>query len=368
MPFLRQSTSQVIRFGPCLDKTDGVTEETGLTLAQADMRLSKDGAAFAQKSAAGNATHDSDGWYSTTLSTTDTGTVGELRLNVHQPANMLPVWDRWWVIEEAVYDAMYGASAAGPLQSTVAARKLNVASTGDADVDVQLWRGSIPNGLTSGDLQVDVNRIKTGTNSPNILNLWLDIAVDGGADSGTTTTLVDAALTEADDFWNNSLLIIITGTNKGHTAVVTDFVAATDTLTFTPAAPAGITTEAYVLIPGLGLSSVQAWLGTAVTLGNSAPDVNIASTDDIDLSATQKASVNTEVDTALRTTTDAEPSSVPAATATIVDKLGWLMALARNKGTQTSTTKTLRNDADGADIATSAISDDGTTFTRGEWS
>lgn len=121
MPFLRQSTSQVIRFGPCLDITDGVTEETALTLAQADMRLSKDGGAFAQKSAAGNATHDSDGWYSTTLSTTDTDTVGEIRLNVHQPANMLPVWDRWWVIEEAVYDAIYGASAALAMGSVTGA-------------------------------------------------------------------------------------------------------------------------------------------------------------------------------------------------------------------------------------------------------
>lgn len=131
MPFLRQSTSQVIRFGPCLDKTDGVTEEVSLTFAQADMRLSKDGGAFAQKNASGNATHDSDGWYSTTLDATDTNTVGELRLNVHQPANMLPVWDRWWVIEEAVYDAHYGAAAAGPLQPTVAGRTLGVESDGD---------------------------------------------------------------------------------------------------------------------------------------------------------------------------------------------------------------------------------------------
>ena len=135
MPYLRQSTAQTIRFGPCLDKTDGVTEETALTLAQADMRLSKDGGAFAQKSAAGNATHDSDGWYSTALSTTDTDTVGELILNVHQPANMLPVWLRWWVLEEAVYDAIYGAAAAGPLQPTVAGRTLDVSAGGEAGID-----------------------------------------------------------------------------------------------------------------------------------------------------------------------------------------------------------------------------------------
>lgn len=47
--------------------------------------------------------------------------------------------------------------------------------------------------------------------------------------------------------------------------------------------------------------NVQEWIDTAVTLGNSAPDVNIASTDDIDLSATQKASVNTEVDNSMVT-------------------------------------------------------------------
>lgn len=107
--------------------------------------------------------------------------------------------------------------------------------------------------------------------------------------------------------------------------------------------------------------------GTGYAGGTTKLDVNIASSDDIDLTATQKASVNAEVDTALITTTYAEPSSVPAATSSIKDKLNWLFALARNKMTQTATTQTLRNDADGANIATSTVSDDGTTFTRGEY-
>ena len=46
--YLRQSTTQTIRFGPFLDSTDGITAETALTIAQADMQLSLDGAAFAQ--------------------------------------------------------------------------------------------------------------------------------------------------------------------------------------------------------------------------------------------------------------------------------------------------------------------------------
>ena len=44
---------------------------------------------------------------------------------------------------------------------------------------------------------------------------------------------------------------------------------------------------------------VGSWLGTAVTLGAGAPDVNVASQDNIDFGATQKLSINTEADLAL---------------------------------------------------------------------
>lgn len=164
MPFLRQSTSQTILFGPCLDKTDGVTEEVALTLAQADMRLSKDGGAFAQKSAAGNATHDSDGWYSTTLSTTDTNTVGELILNVHQPANMLPVWMRFWVLEEAIYDNIFGASATGLLPANVTQFNGGAipapAVTGVPDVNVT-HHVDVAASVTGGELDVHASTISS---------------------------------------------------------------------------------------------------------------------------------------------------------------------------------------------------------------
>lgn len=73
--------------------------------------------------------------------------------------------------------------------------------------------------------------------------------------------------------------------------------------------------------------------------------------------------------TGLDNITLSEPGSVPTwGTATPKTGLAWLLALARNKLTQTSDTQTLRNDADSADIATASVSDDGTTATRGEWS
>ncbi len=122
--FLRQSTTQTVRFGPFVDSTDGDTAETALTIAQADRRLSKDGGAFAQSNHTGNSTHDSDGWYSDDLDTTDTNTVGELLMNVHV-SGALQVVMRWWVLEETVYDELFAGdgviSAVGAVDDAAAA-------------------------------------------------------------------------------------------------------------------------------------------------------------------------------------------------------------------------------------------------------
>lgn len=87
------------------------------------------------------------------------------------------------------------------------------------------------------------------------------LVADGGvlteyvADSGTTTTLVDAALTEADDFWTGGIILFLGGTPtaalRGHTAHISDFDAASDTLTIAKALPASVATgEQYILIMG----------------------------------------------------------------------------------------------------------------------
>lgn len=145
-------------------------------------------------------------------------------------------------------------------------------------------------------------------------------------------------------------------------------------------ASGGITTASFAA----GAINAAAIAGDAITDAKVAADVTIASvtgavgsvtgnvggnvTGSVGSLATQaKADVNAEVVDALATDTYAEPSSVPAATASLATKIGWQAALARNKVTQTATTQTLRNDADSGNIATSTHSDDGTTHTRGEW-
>lgn len=135
---IRQSTQIVVRIGPFVDATNAVDPETGITLGAADQAeaLKAAGAATADISAATwAAVTGADGWYDLTLTTSHTDTVGELAIVVQDSSVALPVFVRFQVIEEAVYDALYAASAAGPLQSTVAARTLDVSAGGEAGVD-----------------------------------------------------------------------------------------------------------------------------------------------------------------------------------------------------------------------------------------
>jgi len=108
--FLKQSTAYTFRFGPFVDDTDGKTAETGLTISQADVRLSKNGGNFAQKNESSSSSHDEIGYYIVVLDTTDTNTVGELLVAVHE-SGALPVFKTFQVVEEAIYDAVFAASA-----------------------------------------------------------------------------------------------------------------------------------------------------------------------------------------------------------------------------------------------------------------
>lgn len=106
MLWLKQSTAVILKMGPFVDSTDGVTAKTGLTIAQGDILISKNGGAFAQTSAASpTTTHDADGWYPIPLTTTDTATLGTIKVQVTM-AGALPVWQECMVLPAVVYDAL----------------------------------------------------------------------------------------------------------------------------------------------------------------------------------------------------------------------------------------------------------------------
>lgn len=108
MRFLRQSTAVDLGIGPFLDSGDANTVESALTLTQPDVRLKKNGGAWAQKSAAQTLAHEENGWYEVNLSTTDTDTLGVLLLVVHE-SGALQVWHEFMVMPANVWDSLFAS-------------------------------------------------------------------------------------------------------------------------------------------------------------------------------------------------------------------------------------------------------------------
>lgn len=106
--YLRHATAVTAKAGPFTDSADGVTAETSLTIQKADVRLSKNGGDMAAASADqgtsdAGAAHDELGVYFISFNTTDTGTLGSLRMDIKK-AGAGPVWHTWVVLDKFVYD------------------------------------------------------------------------------------------------------------------------------------------------------------------------------------------------------------------------------------------------------------------------
>jgi hypothetical protein len=187
MKILKQSTSATIKLGPFLDATDGVTAETGLTIAQADVILFKNFGAGASKNESTTATHDTGGWYGVPLNTTDTGTLGHLQIHVNE-SGACPVWEHYMVVPANVYDSL-------------------IAGTDLVDVSlVQI------NGATGG-----------------VLNLAEStLAIIRGTSDNTaftaTTSIMDTTITEATaDHYNGRVIVFTSGALLGQAARISDY-------------------------------------------------------------------------------------------------------------------------------------------------
>lgn len=115
MIFLKADTAVTLKIGPFIDETDGKTAETGLTIAQADVRISKNGADIIQKNEGTACTHDELGIYGCPIDGTDTNAEGRLQLWVHE-SGALPVFHEYMVVNANVYDSLFAAAATDYLQ------------------------------------------------------------------------------------------------------------------------------------------------------------------------------------------------------------------------------------------------------------
>lgn len=118
MIFLRQSTaSQEVLLGPFVDSTDGNTAETGLTIANTDIKIHKAGATTLANKVSGGATHISNGNYYAVLDANDTDTVGSGCIVV-QVAGALAVRVNFCILTANVYDSLIAGSSVLAVNST----------------------------------------------------------------------------------------------------------------------------------------------------------------------------------------------------------------------------------------------------------
>lgn len=104
--FIKQSTAVTVKIGKFVDSTDGNTAENELTITQSDILLSKNGGALTQKNEASNTTVDgTTGFYDADLDTTDTNTLGLLKLVCHM-AGALYVSHTYQVVTANVYNTL----------------------------------------------------------------------------------------------------------------------------------------------------------------------------------------------------------------------------------------------------------------------
>jgi hypothetical protein len=140
-----------------------------------------------------------------------------------------------------------------------------------------------------------------------------------------------------------------------------------------------VTGRVYSEILAVGITA-ELDSSARVTLAASQPDYDLptntelnaalAASDDATLAAiaalATPADVNAQVLDVLSVDTFAELSAPPAATSSLKDKITWLFMYARNRVTQTALARTLYRDDTTTVAGTSATSDNGTTFTKGE--
>ena len=297
MQWLKQSTAANIQLGPFVDEDDGKTAETGLTIAQADIRLSKNGANIAQSNNAAGATHDELGYYVVPLDTTDTNTLGRLLLAVHE-SGALPVWREFMVLPANEYDSL-------------------VLGTDALEVNVTEVEGADPTDTIRDAVVDDATRIDAS--SVNAVEGKLD-TVDGIVDD----ILADTGELQVDD--TPAALAAIDGKIDTIDGIVDDILADTGELQVddTPAALAAI--DAKIDTADTVVDAIKAVTdnlpdaGALSDLATILADTNELQTDDIPTTlATIAGYIDTEISATITHLTDLKGTDFVKDTDSMVD-------------------------------------------------
>jgi ethanolamine utilization protein EutA (predicted chaperonin) len=196
-------------------------------------------------------------------------------------------------------------------------------------------------------------------------------AYGAGTAGHTLGTYIDAAVSSRMATYTQPtgfLAATFPGTVASTTNITAGTITTTTNLTNLPPITADWITAAGIAADAI--TEIQSGLATASSLATVAgyldTEIQQILTNIAALNNLSAAQVNAQLLDVLTTDTFAELGAVPAATSSLKDKLTYIFMWMRNKSTQTATTRLLRNDADSATVATETVSDDGTTYTKGE--
>lgn len=200
---LKQSTAVVLSFGPLVSNSDGVTLVTGSSTAMdnatSGIKLSKNGGALAARHATVTATsYDAYGQYLVTLDTTDTNTLGALRVIYQAAASNLPVWVDFQVVPANVYDSMVLGS---DLLDANASQLGGTNQTGrDVGASVLLSSGTGTGQVTLASGKVTI----ITADQTAIAGATWDVTLSGHLTSGSTGAALNAAGSSGDP-WATAL-------------------------------------------------------------------------------------------------------------------------------------------------------------------
>ena len=369
MRFLRQATTITVDLGPALDSTDGITEETALSPT---VYVAKGGAVQAARNSATAITHDARGYYRVELNTTDTNTLGMLRVLFHA-AGALPVWEEFSVLTAQVWDSLFGTDL--------------------LDVSVTQFGGSAGT-FASGRPEVNTSHAAGtawGSGAITAASIASDAITaakiaDGAIDAATFAAgAINAAAIATDAITSAKIAADAIGASELAADAITEIqsglataAALTTVDDFLDTEIAGLVTDMATVLARLTATRVG-YLDKLNITGNVANQGSVDTIDDFldteiasiissiaALNNISGSDVLSQVNTALNTAISELGVAAPSATPTMRTGLMLLYMALRNRSTTTATVQTIQNDA-GATIASGAVSDDGTTFTKGEF-
>lgn len=400
--WLRQSTAREIKLGPFVDSTDGFTPETGLTIAQADVRLAKNEGDWAQKNETTTLVHEENGWYRCLLNATDTDSLGILIVAVNE-SGALPVWREFLVVTAQVWDSYLGADvlqvdvaqwlgtavatptvagvpevdvthAAGGAQASIATQASVDAVDNFVDTEITDIQARLPAALVSGRMDANVGAMAANVMTAAAAAADLTTELQAGLATSAALATVQA---DTDDIQARLPAALVggriaanaevVGDKTGYALAAAEYTALVnlvwDELTtegrvassygqlFKDNLNAAITTRAaiadYTAVRAGKLDNLDALISSRAVAG--------------DAMALTVAAVDLIWDEAFAELPQAQPAASPTARVAIM----LLFMLARNAGQSTTTERRVRNDANTV-IAKAPMSDDGVTFDQGK--